>query len=128
MYPESLKLLLEFLYEAEGDKGYSPSCDEVNKEVMQLAHRFNLPRLKRRAASAAAQSLTTHNVLQVLADCDKFELSDLKEKIIAHLACHKKALAEVTEGPAISNHPSVMREILVRVATPKDHGPVKRMR
>lgn len=128
-YPESVQILVEFLYEAEGEKGYAPSCGEVNMEVLELAHRFRLSSLKRRAAAFMAQGLTTDNVVRSLNDCDTFALQDLKDKIISHLAVNKKVLAEITGGPYISNYPDLLRQILVRVASPKDHGgPSKRAR
>jgi hypothetical protein len=128
VYPESLKLMLDFLYEEDTIWSYAPSCGEVNMEVMNLAHKFQLPRLMHRAAAVMAQSLTTHNVLQSLRDCDTFQLGDLKHRILSHLATNKKVLAEVTAGSNISSHPDLLREILVRVATPKDDGPRKRAR
>jgi len=122
-YPESLQILIESVYEAEGEKGYAPSCYDVNMEVLELAHRFQLLGLKRRAASFMAQNLTSHNVLRCLGDCEAFALQDLKEKIISHLAVNKKVLAEITDGPHISKHPELLRQILVRVASPKENPP-----
>lgn len=128
-YPETLELLIKFLYEAEGETGYAPSCHEVNMEVLDIAHTFKLSGLKRRATSYMARTITTHNILQRLCDCDAFGLQDLKDKILGALAANRKVLAEVTEGPSISNHPDLLRQILVRVASPKDHGgPAKRAR
>lgn len=120
-YPESLQILIESVYEAEGEKGYAPSCYDVNMEVLELAHRFQLLGLKRRAASFMAQNLTSHNVLRCLGDCETFALQDLKEKIISHLAVNKKVLADITDGPDISKHPELLRQILVRVSAPKDN-------
>mmetsp|Transcript_64940 Transcript_64940/g.101304 ORF Transcript_64940/g.101304 Transcript_64940/m.101304 type:complete len:696 (+) Transcript_64940:122-2209(+) len=128
MFPESLKLMLDFLYEEATIWSYSPSCHDVNMEVMQLAHKFQLPRLMHRAAAIMAQSLSTHNVVQSLHDCDTFRLGDLKDRILSYLATNKKALAEITTGSSISSHPDLLREILVRVATPKDDGSRKRAR
>jgi len=127
-YPESLKLMLDFLYEEDTIWSYLPSCHEVNMEVMQLAHKFQLPRLMHRAAAIMAQGLSTDNVVQSLHDCGTFRLGELKDRILSHIASNKKALAEITTGSNISSHPDLLREILVRLATPKDEGPRKRAR
>jgi len=126
-YPETVQLLLEFLYEAEAEKGYAPSSHEVNLELLQTAHEFDLPPLKRQAAVFMAQGLTTQNVVEALLQCAKFELEDLKERIFCHLAKNKAALADVTTRAEMSQEPEILRQILLRVAT-ENGGPPRAKR
>merc|ERR1712217_392629 len=127
-YPEAAQLFLEHVYETGLEKEYAPSTAAVNLDVLHLAHRFGLNTLKRVAAAHMAQNVTTINVIEVLKKSTTFELTELREHILNHIACSKKIMRQVTAHPEIANHPEVLQEILVRVSSPELTNPSKRAR
>lgn len=120
--PEALRWMLDYFYEIgyggndSPSSGYSPASQTINADVLRLAQKYDLPALKARATLFMTKELTTHNAVERLATCDEFGLTELREKILEQLTANKKALAEVTSSPAITNYPTLMREMLSLIA------------
>lgn len=88
----------------------------INRDVLSLAQKFQLPGLAQRAAQWLAKDITTGNVVERLALCAEFGLTDLRTRIIEQLAMNRVALMEVVSSPKIMEHPELMQEILKQTA------------
>merc|ERR1719181_2082473 len=112
--PESVKIMLDYLYMID-EKEWAivhRLTRAINREVLQLARQFELPGLAEKAMRWLCEGLTTGNVVERLAICDEFGLSELSDKILQQLALNREALAEVANSPQIMSHPKLMQAIL----------------
>merc|ERR1719323_2612161 len=96
---------------------YKPSSSEVNKDVLRLARSFGLPQLHEYAARWLTKGLTTANVVSRLVICDELGLGLLREKIIEELTAHPAGLTMVSTSPEIMQHPKILQDLLIRVAS-----------
>jgi len=112
--PEAAKFMLDFLYEMDAAvwEEYNPRTQEINKDVLRLAQHFQLPGLTDRAKYWLSKDLHTGNVIERLAICETFQLTDLYQKILEQLTMNKKALAEISGSPQIVQYPSLMQALL----------------
>jgi hypothetical protein len=120
--PEAVKFMLDFLYcfdDKEWAK-YNPRTQEINRDVLRLAHQFQLPGLTQRATIWLAKDLTTGNVVERLSICDEFGLADLSDKILEQLTSNRQALAEVAHSPQIMKYPNLMKAMLQTAAGTPD--------
>jgi len=112
--PEAVQIMLDYLYGLDEKQwaSFNPRTQAVNRDVLQLAAKFQLPGLTQQAMHWLSQDLTTGNVLERLAICDEFGLAELSEKILQQLTINREALAEVAHSKQITDHPKLMQSIL----------------
>merc|ERR1712146_488273 len=122
--PEAVKIMLDYLYLLDEKEWatFNPRTQAVNQDVLQLAAQFQLHGLTQLAMHWLSQDLTTGNVLERLAICDDFGLSELSEKILQQLTNNRAALAEVAHSQQITNHPKLMQSILKCAAGDPEPG------
>lgn len=125
--PEAVKLMLDYLYMLDEKEwaAFNPRTQAVNQDVLQLAEKFQLHGLTQQAMHWLSQDLTTGNVLERLAICDDFGLSELSDKILQQLTNNRAALAEVAHSQQITNHPTLMQSILKCAAGQLDPEPAQ---
>merc|ERR1712034_264680 len=111
--------MLDYIYQTDAAvwEDYNPRTQEINKDILRLAHNFRLPGLVDRATIWLAKDLTTGNVVERLTICEDFGLTDLRERIIEQFIHNKQALAEVSSSPLITLFPNLMQALLQRVAS-----------
>lgn len=116
--PEAVRFMLDFMYEMDSEvwRDYNPATQEINKDVLRLAERFQLPALTLRATHWLAKDITTGNAVERLAICSEFGLKDLRSKIIQVLTTSRTALQEVAHSPKILEHPELMQALLQQAA------------
>jgi len=112
--PEAVKIMLDYIYMLDEKEWatFNPRTQAVNRDILQLAAQFQLQGLTKQAMYWLSQDLTTGNVVERLAICDDFGLSELSEKILQQLTNNREALAEVAHSQQIMNHPKLMQSIL----------------
>lgn len=112
--PEAVKIMLDYMYMLDEKEWstFNPRTQAVNRDVLQLAAQFQLQGLTQQAMHWLSQDLTTGNVVERLAICDDFSLSELSDKILQQLTNNREALAEVAHSQQIMNHPKLMQSIL----------------
>jgi len=124
--PAAVRLMLDCIYGAfigpgasDGisAKQFDAATDAVNRDVLRLAQRFQLPRLEGHAACWLARNLTTANVVQRLTMCEEFRLSAVRAQILAHLMASPAALLQVAKSPEVAGTPLVLQDLLVQVLT-----------
>jgi len=128
--PEAVKILLDYIYE------YEDVCDSMNPhtrgiliDVLKLAQNYQLTALTQYATQCLSQSVTTGNVVELLAICEQFALQDLQDRILSQLTHNKKALAEVASSTKIMAHPKLMQALLCKAAGDvQDEQPKKKYR
>lgn len=126
--PEAVKFMLDYMYEMDADvwDDYNPRTQEINKDVLRLAQNFRLPGLTEAAQYWMAKDITTGNVVEVLAVCDEFGLSHLRERVLEQLTMNKRALAEVANSSQIMKYPKLMQALLQQAAgLPEEEAPEK---
>jgi hypothetical protein len=125
--PEAVKIMLDFLYMLDQQEWatFNPRTQAVNRDVLQLAAQFQLQGLTQQAMHWLSQDLTTGNVVERLAICDDFGLSELSEKIHQQLTNNREALAEVAHSQQIMSHPKLMQSILQCAAGAPDPEPAQ---
>lgn len=126
---EAAKIMLDHLYHID-DKDYwerrmqdmpaSPRTQEIVREVLLLAARFELPDLTHRGMVWLSKGLTTDNIVERLSICNEFELPELADKAIEQLIMNRDALAKVAHSSQIMTHPKIMRAMLQNIAVPRD--------
>lgn len=118
-HPEALTIMLNYIYEvgAGQDWRYEPSSKEVNKDVLRLAKSFGLHHLHDHGARWLTRKLTTSNVVERLVTMEDFGLGSLREKVIEQLAWKPEELGMVSTSPEIMQHPRILQDILVKVAS-----------
>merc|ERR1719456_786354 len=106
--------MLDYLYELDGNEWatFNPRTQAVNQDVLQLAAQCELPGLTKQAMHWLSKDLTTGNVVERLAICEQFGLSELSEKILQQLTMNREALSEVAHSQQIMNYPKLMQSIL----------------
>jgi len=114
---ESARIFLSFVYERGTSWQYRASSDEVNKDVLRLAQHFQLPYLREHAARWLASNLTTQNVVQRLVTCEEFGMTTLREAMMSELIKNPAILAVVSSSSDIMEHPRILQELLLRVAS-----------
>jgi hypothetical protein len=116
--PEAVRFMLDFLYDMDQTvwKDYNPATQEINKDVLRLAQRFELPGLTGRAMNWLAKDVTTGNVVERLAICSEFGLDVLRGKLIEQLTLNRAALQEVAHSPQIMKYPELMQALLQQTA------------
>lgn len=119
---EAVKLMLGYTYFAcmGASWEYQPETSEVNKDVLRLARHFGLPHLHEHAARWLAQGLTTANVVGRIVTCEEFGLNLLRESIVERLTQTPNLLMMVSSSPEIMQHPHILQDLLVQVATLHD--------
>lgn len=130
-HPEAVKFMLDSLYDADFKVGddYNPRTLEINRDVLQLAKRFKIPELTAKAKQWLAKDLNTGNVMERLAICETFALSDVFLNIMEKLNENKRALAEIAHSPNIVNYPSLMQALLQQASLiPDEAQPKKKAR
>lgn len=117
--PEAFQLMLDHVYGTGLGFSweYSPSCAEVNQDVIRLAEAFELHFLREQAVRWLVKDLTTSNVVDRLVTCNEFNLCGLRAEIMRHLIADADKLRMVAEGTEIVKHPQVLQDILLSVAT-----------
>jgi len=129
--PEAVKFMLDYMYQMDAAiwEDYNPRTQEINKDVLRLAHQFKLPGLTERATLWLAKDLTTGNVVERLSICEDFALNELREKILEQLTLNKRALSEVASSPQIMQYPKLMQALLQQAAAvEEDPQPKKKSR
>jgi len=124
--PEAVKIMLDFMYEVVQNN--IPRARSIIKDVLRLAHNFQLPVLTQHATQWLSQDITTGNVVEVLAICEDFSLTDLRDRILSQLTHNKKALAEVAGSPQIMSYPKLMQSLLCQAAVAPEPQPKKKIR
>jgi hypothetical protein len=116
--PEAVRFMLDYMYEMDAAvwKDYNPATQEINKDVLRLAQRFQLPGLTQRAMHWLSKDITTGNVIERLAICSEFGLDTLRGKIIEQLTTNRHALQEVAHAPQIMQFPELMQALLKQTA------------
>merc|ERR1719183_1297090 len=127
--------MLDYIYQVGTgcEWGYSPSSLEVNKEVLQLAHHFELKHLHEHAARWLTRGLTTKNLVERLVICEEFKLGMLREKLIEQLTSNPGELSLVCRSTEVLAHPTILQDLLVQVSAlcgmaqqPHRSSPLKR--
>merc|ERR1719188_1931836 len=98
---------------AGGD--YCPASEDINRDVLRLAQRFQISHLQEQASRWLMQSLSTANVLERLLACEEFGLTDVREKILEQLTANPSALFVLANDPEIVKVPVVLKDLLIRV-------------
>merc|ERR1719498_887078 len=103
--------MLDYLYMIDEKDWaiFSPRTQDINREVLQLARQFELPGLTEKAMRWLCEDLTTGNVVERLAICEEFGLSELSDKILEQLTYNKAALSEVASSSQIMAYPKLMQ-------------------
>jgi len=115
-HPEAVQAMLDCIYKPTGTAAsYCPSCEEANSDVLRLAQRFQILPLQEWASQWLMSNLSTNNVLQRLAACEEFGLSDVRDKILQHITGNPPALFALAQDPEIVKVPVVLQDLLVRV-------------
>lgn len=114
-HAEAVPALLDFVYGL--GTAYNISSDEANRDVLQLAKEFDLPRLVDLATHRLAQDLTTDNAIGRLVTCEEFELTAMFNMISDELVGNPKALLEVSNNMGLLKHPGLLQKMLVRAST-----------
>lgn len=114
--PEAVQLMLDLMYEGLDASSYNPATPEVNKDVLRLAHSFELPSLQECAAQYLARGIDTANVVERLAVCEEFGLDELRDGIAGELVTQAESFLEVASSTEIRSHPGLMRLLLQRGA------------
>jgi len=126
---EAAKIMLDHLYHLDEndywerrmqDMPCSLRTQELVREVLLLASRFELSTLTHRATIWLSKGLTTDNVVERLSICNEFELSELADKVLEQLIMSREALAKVANSREIMTHPKIMRAMLQNIAVPRD--------
>jgi hypothetical protein len=118
-HPQAMQVTLDYIY-ASGTGSpwcYDPVTMEVNWDVLALTERFDLPFLHEEAARWLAKGLTTENIVKRLAACKAFKLHGLRQKIVEQLTALPHALNAVSSSQEIQEHPSLLQELLLQVAS-----------
>jgi len=94
-HPESVQAMLTCIYGPQDGSAasYNPSSEGVNRDILQLAQRFQIPQLEAEASLWLAKGLNTSNVLERLCVCEEFGLSAVREKILEQLTANPGALS-----------------------------------
>lgn len=116
---EAVRIVLAYIYTAGTGAPweYKASSAEVNKDVLRFSRHFGLPQLHEHAARWLVQDLTTDNVVDRLATCDEFGLGLLREKIFEQLTANPAELTVVSSSPELTQHPRILQDLLVQVAS-----------
>lgn len=127
---EAAKIMLDHLYYLDDEKDYwdrrmqdmpcSLRTQQLVREVLLLANRFELSILTHRATIWLSKGLTTDNVVERLSICNEFELSELADKTLEQLIMSREALAKVANSRELMTHPKIMRAMLQNIAVPRD--------
>eukprot|EP00930_Biecheleria_cincta_P027647 TRINITY_DN19388_c0_g1_i1.p1 TRINITY_DN19388_c0_g1~~TRINITY_DN19388_c0_g1_i1.p1 ORF type:complete len:369 (-),score=78.38 TRINITY_DN19388_c0_g1_i1:378-1484(-) len=122
---QAFRILLDYLYvSCTGAKWeYTPLDSQVNKDVLRLARHFGLSQLHEHAARWLAKGLTTANVVERLVTCEEFGLGLLREKITERLTLNPPELMAVCSSPEITQHPRILQDLLVQVASIRHKAP-----
>jgi hypothetical protein len=125
---ESARIFLSYVYErAPGSSWeYRASSDQVNKDVLRLAQHFQLPYLREHAARWLARNLTTQNVVQRLVTCEEFGMTTLRDAMMSELVKNPATLAVVSSSSDIMEHPRILQELLLQVASNHRAEPVQK--
>mmetsp|Transcript_2239 Transcript_2239/g.3863 ORF Transcript_2239/g.3863 Transcript_2239/m.3863 type:complete len:241 (-) Transcript_2239:134-856(-) len=121
--PEAVKFMLDYLYQVDANREYNPRSQEINKDVLRLAQKFDIPGLGDRAVRFLAKDLSTGNVVERLTVCEDFGLGGLRDKILEQLTINRQALGEVAHDPQIMTYPRLMQAMLQCAASVQDCGP-----
>lgn len=116
-HAESVRSMLSCMYGSEDGSaaGYNPSSNGVNRDILQLAQRFQIPQLEAEAAQWLAKGLNTSNVLERLIVCEEFGLTPVRDKILEQLTANPGALFVLAADPGMRKVPMVLQDLLVRV-------------
>lgn len=118
-HPEAVQAMLECIYGppagAEGAKSYSPANEDVNRDVLRLAQRFQITQLQQQACGWLMSNLSTTNVLQRLLDCEELGLVDVRDNILGQITSNPKALWALANDPEVRKAPAVLQDLLIRV-------------
>eukprot|EP00747_Dinoflagellata_sp_TGD_P183559 gnl/TRDRNA2_/TRDRNA2_38503_c0_seq1.p1 gnl/TRDRNA2_/TRDRNA2_38503_c0~~gnl/TRDRNA2_/TRDRNA2_38503_c0_seq1.p1 ORF type:complete len:229 (-),score=51.56 gnl/TRDRNA2_/TRDRNA2_38503_c0_seq1:170-856(-) len=115
--PEAVQMMITHIY-GPGDQEYSPGTDQINRDVLRLAQRFQLQQLQEKASRWLAQSLTTANVVQRLVTTDEFNLVEVRDRILEQLIANPEALyVLLSNDPTMTKVPMVLRDLLLQVLT-----------
>jgi len=118
-HPEAVQVMLDEVYGVLRHTGKNypwPSTEEVNVDITHIGATYGLPALQERSARWFAEDLTTDDVVRRLAISDKYNLAELREGILDQLSMDCTALAAVVNAPDIVNYPTLLQELLIRVA------------
>merc|ERR1711920_453642 len=116
-HPEAVRAMLDCVY-GHGmgvPLKYNPSTDDVNRDVLRLAQRFQIIPLQDQASQWLASGLTTANLLDRLMACEQFGLTDVRNNILEQLIANPDALFVVAKDPDMTKVPSVLQDLLIRI-------------
>lgn len=85
--------------------------------MLRLSTAFALPHLHEHAARWLATNLTTANVVARMVTCEEFGLGRLRERMMDQLTTNPAQLAAVSTSPEIMQHPRILQDLLVHVAS-----------
>lgn len=132
--PEAVRYMLDYLYDVDStdSKDSDLGAQEINKDMLRLAHKYNLPGFAMQATHRLSKNITTGNAVERLAICSEFGLVTLKGKILEQLCSNRIALAEVANSPKIMQYPELMQSLLQHTASKVDQDednlePAKKM-
>lgn len=116
LHPEAVQAMLDCIYKPGGTAAsYNPSSEAANSDVLRLAQRFQILPLQEWASQWLMSNLSTNNVLQRLAACEEFGLTDVRDKILQQITGNPPALFALAQDPEVVKVPLVLQDLLVRV-------------
>lgn len=113
-HPEAVKAMLDCIYRPSTAE-YAPSGEDVNRDVLRLAQRFNICQLQDAACRWLTKGLSTSNVLGRLLACEEFDLGEVRERILQLMTANPEALYVLAKDPEITKVPAVLQDLLVRI-------------
>lgn len=114
-HPEAVKIMIDCVYEVSRE--YKPSSAGVNRDVLSLARRFEIPQMLEAAARWLVEGLSTTNLLDRVMVCEEFKLIEVRETILQQLVANPESLFMMVRDPDITKVPFVMQDLLVRILT-----------
>jgi hypothetical protein len=120
---EAVQAMLDCIYNAAAVAfgGQSPPCqysvstDEVNRDVIWLAQRFQIAPLLEQASHWLLTNLNTGNLLGRLCMCEEFGLGEVRNKLLEQLIANPDVLYAMARDPEIVKVPAVLQDLLVRI-------------
>jgi len=115
--PEAVRTMLDCIYGPGpgAAREYNPPSEEVNRDVLRLAQRFQILQLQEDASRWLARGLSTANVLDRLLACEEFGLTEVRERILEQLTANPEALFVLAKDPEMMKVPAVLQDLLVRI-------------
>jgi len=105
---EVLQEMVNYIY-----RGKSHRIGNLCKDLLIIADKYDLGRLRAMSEKAVCSSLTTDNVVELLILAEMHCLKNLKEKAIRFVSKHMKdVICTTTWQIMIPTHPHIVNEVL----------------